>query len=228
VGIAELDIPELSCRTVFQCATALPFQRRVFLQEISMKNGIAKPSLLAFALALAAGAVHAGECTPSASATVKPQASAAMPAPAQAVYYNPWADLMRMQAVLDSQFNAMNALWMPAMFAPPTAFAPVSAFALPTPVSALQQTRDGYRLEVPLPGFKAEDIHVRLDGQLLAITAQTSSTVKVGRQDGQSRSSFAETLTLPVPVEAAELKQSYENGVLIITLPSRKGAAGQA
>ncbi len=193
-----------------------------------MKTGVLKPSLLAFALVLAAGAVHAGECTPSASTTVKPQASAAMPVPAHAFYYNPWADLMRMQAVLDSQFDAMNALWMPVMFATPTAFAPAMAFTLPTPVSVLQQTQDGYRLVVPLPGFKAEDIHVHLDGRLLAITAQTSSTVKVGEQDGQSRSSFATTLTVPGPVQASELKESFENGVLTITLPSRKGAAGQA
>ena len=182
-----------------------------------MQTGISKPSLLAFALALAAGAVHAGECAPPAAATVKPQA-AAMPVPAPAFYYNPWAELMRMQVLLDSQFNAMNALRMPVMSAAPIAFA----------VSALQQTQDGYRLEIPLPGFKAEDIQVRLDGQLLAITAETSSTVKVGQQDGQSRSSFAQTLTLPGPVQASELKQTFENGVLTITLPSRKGAAGQA
>ena len=186
-----------------------------------MQTGISKPSLLVFALVLAAGAVHAGECTPSASAAAKPRA-AAMPVPAHAFYYNPWADLVRMQAVLDSQFNAMNALRMPVMSAAPI------AFAFPTRVSALQQTQDGYRLEIPLPGFKAEDIQVRLEGQLLAITAETSSTVKVGQQDGQSRSSFAETLTLPGPVQASELKQTFENGVLTITLPSRKGAAGQA
>jgi HSP20 family protein len=195
-----------------------------------MKTAISKPSLLAVALALAAGAVLAGECAPSAPATAKPQAAAAMPIPAHAWYYNPWGDLMRMQALLDSQVNAMNALWMPVMLDPQTAFAPPSAFTLATPVSALQQTQDGYRLEVPLPGFKAEDIHVRLDGQFLAITAQTSSTVKVGQQEGQSRSSrsFAETLTLPGPVQASELKESFENGVLTITIPSRKGAAGQA
>lgn len=47
-----------------------------------MKSEISKPSLLAFALVLAAGAVHAGECAPRADAAA--QASAAMPAPARA------------------------------------------------------------------------------------------------------------------------------------------------
>jgi HSP20 family protein len=193
-----------------------------FFQEVSMK--ISQSSLLAISLALAAGAVQAGECTPGADAAATPKSAAAMPAPAHAVYYNPWADLMRMQAAMDSQFNAMNALLQPMLIVPQP------NFAMSTPVSALQRTPDGYRLDIPLHGFKAEDIHVRLDGQLLAITAETSSsgTLKVGQQDEQSRSSrsFAETLTLPGPVEASQLQESFKDGVLTLTIPARKNSAG--
>jgi len=124
-----------------------------------------------------------------------------------------------MQAALEHQFDAMNAL--------PLKFAPPPAFMMPTLVSMLQHTQDGYRLEIPLPGFKAEDIHVRLDGQLLSITAETASTTKVGQQEAQSWSSraFAKTLTLPDSVKASKLKQSFENGVLILTFPDREGTA---
>ncbi len=185
-----------------------------------MNTGISKPSLLTWVLALATGAVHAGECPPSGNAQAMPQASAAMPVPARPFYYNPWgnpwADFARMQALMDRQFNAMNTL--------PVMFVPLPTLDLPTPVSTLQPTQEGYRLQLPLPGFKAEDIHVRLDGQVLTITAETTNTVKAGEQEAQSRSSraFAETLTLPGPVKASELKESYENGVLTITLPGRK------
>lgn len=126
-----------------------------------------------------------------------------------------------MQAALEHQFDAMNAV--PVMFVPPP------AFMMSTPVSMLQHTQDGYRLEIPLPGFKAEDIHVRLDGQLLllSIIAETASTTMVGQQEAQSWSSraFAKTLTLPDSVKASKLKQSFENGVLILTFPDRKGTA---
>ncbi len=183
-----------------------------------MKTGISTPSILALSLALAAGGAYAGECPPQAGATANPQSAAAMPAPTHAFYYNPWADFMRMQAALESPFGAMNPLWVPVMFVPPP------SFAVPTRISALQQTKDGYQLAIPLPGFKPEDVHIRLDGQLLSISAQASSVLKVGQNDEQStsRRAFAETLTLPAPVKASELKESFKDGVLTITLPGQK------
>jgi HSP20 family protein len=114
----------------------------------------------------------------------------------------------------------MNPHWMPVLFAPPPA--PV----MPTPISTLQATEEGFRLEVPLPGFKAEDIQVRVEGALLAITARTRSTTSTEGGETQSQRSFAQTLTLPAQVEAAELKQRFENDVLILTLPVRKSSAG--
>lgn len=177
-----------------------------------MKTGISAPSILALSLALATLGAHAGECPPQ-------NGAADMPAPTQAFYYNPWADFARMQAMLDSPFTGMNPFWMPVMFVPP------STVAMPARTSALEQTKDGYKLAIPLPGFKPEDVHVRLDGQLLSISAQTSSTLKVGQNDEQGTSSraFAETLTLPGPIKASELKESFKDGVLTITLPGPKG-----
>jgi HSP20 family molecular chaperone IbpA len=183
-----------------------------------MKTFVSQSFLLASLLAAAAGSVHAGDC-PERNATVPGNQAQSMPAPAtaQVFYASPWAELVRMQAAMERQFEAMNAL--PVLFVPPP------TFVMPTPVSALQHTQDGYRLEIPLPGFKQEDVHVRLDGQLLSITAETASKSNVGDQDMQSRSSrtFAETLTLPSSVKATKLKQSFENGVLILTLSGNEG-----
>ncbi len=187
-----------------------------------MNTGNFQTSMLALALALTAGAVQAGDCAPSADKAQKPDTAAAMPAPGQVYFYNPWSDLMRMEAALENPFgpfNSMNALWQPMMFAPPM------AYPMPTRISTLQKTKDGYQLDIPLKGFKPEDIHVRLDGQLLTISAQTanSDTVKVGQQDEQSRSSrsFAETMTLPGPVQASQLKENFKDGVLTLTIPAQ-------
>jgi HSP20 family protein len=184
---------------------------------------IPQPSALAFALALATTGAYAGDCpqngnSPDKSAAATPTA----PVPAQFFYYNPWADLMRMQAMMDHEFNAMNL--MPAMFVPSPAYLPA------VQASTLQRTSDGYRLDIPLPGYEAKDIKVRLDGEQLTISAETShnGTTKVGQGNEQTMSSgsFAETLTLPGPVEASALKESFEKGVLSITIPARKAAGG--
>jgi len=175
-----------------------------------------KPTLLTLALAATAGAVFAAECAPNAEVTLSTHALAPNPDP-QIVYVNPMADLLRMQAMLNQQL--LGSFWMPVML-PPTA-----ALQMPAVTPALLRTQDGYQLSLPLAGFKPEDIHVRLDGRTLTISAQTSGSgsFKVGQGTEQSQSlrSFAETLTLPGPVQAAALKQSFQNGVLTLSLPSQ-------
>jgi HSP20 family molecular chaperone IbpA len=179
-----------------------------------MKNS--SSTLLAMSLALVAGGSQAGECTPGNAATL-PRASLAVPTFA---VYNPWSDLNGITVMLDNQLNALSNYLRPGVFAQPS--------LVPMRVSTLQQTRDGYRLEVPLPGFKAEDIHVHLEGQWLRIDAANAETVKVGGQPEQSRSSFAESLTLPGPVDAAGLRQSFKDGVLTLTIPASGKSADKS
>jgi HSP20 family protein len=186
-----------------------------------MRTVLSKPSLLAFALAAVAGGALAQDC-PS-------DLSGAVPSPAMRniVYIDPFADLLRMQAAMAREinaFNAMDAMLMPVVMAPPV------EFAMPAQASELQRTKDGYQLQVRVPGFKPEDIHVQLNGQLLTISARdsTKESRKVGNQPEETLStrSFVQTLTLPGPVEANGLKQSVRSGVLTITIPSEPGAPG--
>lgn len=192
-----------------------------------MQTGTLKSTVIA--LLLAAGSAQADNCPPCAEAPAKAPDSAASAAPEQVFYYNPWADMLRMQAMQNALLNSMNPLWRPVMWGPPM-MQPAMRMDAPMsmPVSHLQPTAEGYRLEVPLPAFKADDIHVRLDGRLLTITAESANTAKVGGSDEQSRRSFAETLTLPTAVQPSALKQQFENGVLTITLPAAKASAGPA
>lgn len=180
-----------------------------------MTREILKASLFTFALA--AGAVQAAECPPEAAPAAATQPEAMPPT---AFYYTPWADLIRMRALLNAPFNPMPPLWVPVMLPPP------SIQAMPMPVSTLRATGEGYRLDIPLPGFKAEDVKVNLDGRLLTISATTSNTEKAAGLEQQSRRSFSETLTLPVAVRPADLRQHYENGVLTLTLPAAKSGNG--
>jgi HSP20 family molecular chaperone IbpA len=194
-----------------------------------MKSVLLKPSLLAFALAAMAGSALAKDCTADPSTPSDIQASAAMPRPAMGNFtlIDPLADMMRIQAAMDREFNALNSMWVPVMMAPPL------NFNMPIETSALQRTANGYQLHVRVPGFKPEDIHVHLSGRLLNITAQdsTQGSYKVGNAPEQAMStrSFSETLTLPESVDARGVKQAVQNGVLTITFPaSQKTGAGKA
>jgi HSP20 family molecular chaperone IbpA len=215
------------------------FFHRFFFQEMNMKAAILKPSLLALALTMPMAASHADDSTAKQPAKQTPKAEAT--AKGDAVNQNPWNDFMRMQAEMMREMNAMNAsMWMPMMLTPPIAFAPTmvfppapASFAMPTVQSSgVKRTDTGYQLQLRLPGYKPEDIRVRLDGQLLTVSAESSSdrTVKMGQQSEQSQSShtYAEAITLPGPVQASGLKESYKDGVLTITVPSRKSDNGSA
>jgi HSP20 family protein len=189
-----------------------------------MKPVFVKPFLLAFALAAFAGGACAKECTsdPGPQDNSQGSTATAQPATANIVYFNPFPDLMRMQAAMDREFNALNTMWVPVLMAPPV------DFAMPMQTSVLHRTANGYQLRINLPGFRPEDIHVQLNGRFLNITAQesTDGTYKVGNAPEQSMSmrNFSETLTLPESVEASGMKQNVQNGVLIITLPSNEKA----
>ncbi len=183
-----------------------------------MKNLLSRSCLSAFLIAASAGSVHAAECPDrSTSAPAHQASSASAPDPGQGVFANPWAELVRLQAAMARQFDALNSL--------PVMFVPQPVFMMPTPVSTLQATEDGYRIEIPLPGFKPEDVKVHLDGKVLSVAAETSKTSKVGDQDVQGRSEqrFAETLTLPASVKTSKYTQDFENGVLILTFPHSQG-----
>lgn len=184
-----------------------------------MKMAILTPSLLALSLALPAASSLAGECTAAPGAA----ASASNPV------YDPSPEVMRMQAALVREFDALasSPVWLPIMYVPATAVTP--------PVlqgGDLQRTAEGYQLEFKLPGYRPENVHVHLDGHVLTVSAESSSrgTVQVGQQPEQSltRSAFAQTLTLPGAVQASGLRESFQNGVLTIRIPAVKTSAGAA
>jgi HSP20 family molecular chaperone IbpA len=194
-----------------------------------MKSVLLRPSLLAIALAAIAASALAKDCTADPSTPANSHASAvtSYPSMGNIVFINPLADMMRMQAAMDREFNSLNAMGVPVMLAPPL------NFTMPVETSALHRTANGYQLHVSVSGFKPDDIHVQLNGRLLNISAQdsTQGSYKVGNvpQQAMSTRSFSETLTLPESVEASGMKQSVQNGVLTITLPSnQKAGAGKA
>ena len=83
-------------------------------------------------------------------------------------------------------------------------------------------------IEAALPGFKPEQIHVQVEGDVLTIRAtqkQEQSTEKgayVRREITENE--MYRAISLPVPIEVEEIDAAYEHGVLTLCMPKRATA----
>jgi hypothetical protein len=71
----------------------------------------------------------------------------------------------------------------------------------------IQRTDQGYRLEIPVPGFRPEDINVTVEDRQLTVE---------GRNE---RRRFTRAITLPEEVDAERVEANVENGLLMLSLP---------
>jgi len=89
---------------------------------------------------------------------------------------------------------------------------------------------DAYTVKAEIPGVRREDIDVRIDGNIVTISAETTSgteqkdgerVLRRERQRGVSRRSFS----LECPLDEEHADAGYEDGVLTLTLPKKPGKA---
>ena len=79
-----------------------------------------------------------------------------------------------------------------------------------------------YRLEVAAPGLAKEDFKINVEDVTLTISAAKTVETKEGdkfirREFGYS--TFKRTFTLPETVDVTNIKATYDNGILVLTLP---------
>jgi len=93
----------------------------------------------------------------------------------------------------------------------------------------LSERDDHYLVKADIPGVRKEDIDVRIDGNVVTLSAQSKSEKEERddgrvlfkeRQEGTASRSFA----LDCPVDEARADARYEDGILNLKLP--KKAAG--
>ncbi len=83
---------------------------------------------------------------------------------------------------------------------------------------------DHYLLEAELPGFKKEDIHLNIEGDLLTILAKhEENKEEKDKQYLRRERNFAsyERSFDVSEVKAEEIRANYNNGVLELTLPKK-------
>ncbi len=87
----------------------------------------------------------------------------------------------------------------------------------------IRDTGDKYLLEAELPGFKKEEIHLDLNGDILTISAKHTEDKQEKGDDGYLRrerryGAFARSFDVS-GIKTDGISASYENGVLTLELP---------
>jgi len=93
------------------------------------------------------------------------------------------------------------------------------------PAVNVSEDEKNYMVEVIAPGFKKEDFKLKVDDDILTISAETKSETK---EDGNGReytrreysyNSFSRSFRLPDNVKDDSISASYQDGILKLELP---------
>jgi len=91
------------------------------------------------------------------------------------------------------------------------------------PVLDVYENADSVTVQVELAGMKKEDFEISLEEDTLTIAGERKR--ETGGERGESFRSersfgtFRRAISLPAPVKGSEVRATYENGILTITLP---------
>jgi HSP20 family protein len=90
------------------------------------------------------------------------------------------------------------------------------------PAVNIRETKNHYKLDVAVPGFKKDDFKITTEDGLLTISAETSKEESEEKENYTrkefSSSSFTRAFNLPENVEVDNIKANYNNGLLEIEL----------
>ncbi len=90
------------------------------------------------------------------------------------------------------------------------------------------QDKDHVFVKCELPGMKKEDIQISLHENTLTISGERKQETEIKEGDGYRSERFFgrfhRSLTLPVPVQASNVKAQYKDGILAVTLAKAEEA----
>ncbi len=131
--------------------------------------------------------------------------------------WDPWRELMTLRQQMDRLFEDR---WTPTR-----ASAPNASGALFLPIDVYSDD-EGVVVLASLPGLKAEDVDIVLQGDTVTIQGETqppSGNVQWAVQE-RPYGKFSRSLTLNVPVDMTKAEAEFENGILTLRLPKAESA----
>ncbi|WP_109437115.1 Hsp20/alpha crystallin family protein [Aquimarina sp. AU119] len=106
----------------------------------------------------------------------------------------------------------------------------IGKIANSTPAVNVKETDEDFYVELAAPGLSKEDFNIELDNDVLTISSETKSEKETSENKGKytrkefSYSTFKRSFSLPDTVEGTGIEASYENGVLLVTIPKKEEA----
>jgi HSP20 family protein len=90
-----------------------------------------------------------------------------------------------------------------------------------TPVADVEETADGYTVEIELPGVQRNDLDVEIAGRRLTVTGERKDRERVGilRRRERTVGRFHYEVSLPGGVDDASAEARLDDGVLTIRVP---------
>ncbi|HEA30824.1 MAG TPA: Hsp20/alpha crystallin family protein [Leeuwenhoekiella sp.] len=110
----------------------------------------------------------------------------------------------------------------------------VNNIGVSIPAVNITEKDDTFEVEVAAPGKAKEDFNIELDNDVLTISASAKNENE--EQDKKAKytrrefsySTFKRAFSLPDSVDNAKIAASYNNGVLLLTIPKKEEAKVQA
>ncbi len=129
--------------------------------------------------------------------------------------YNPFSEVVSLR-------EAMDRLLADSFITPST-----SAFGNRGVNANLFETKEGFILQLPMPGVQADDVEITIQQDTLSLKWQTkvqapegATALWHGFQSGQYQQAF----TLPSPINSESAEASYTDGILTLHLPKAEHA----
>jgi len=110
----------------------------------------------------------------------------------------------------------------------------VNNIGVSIPAVNITEKDDTFEVEVAAPGKAKEDFNIELDADVLTISATSKNENEEQDKKGKytrrefSYSTFKRAFSLPDSVDNAKIAASYNNGVLLLTIPKKEEAKVQA
>lgn len=138
--------------------------------------------------------------------------------------WRPFEELREMERMMDEMMRWPLRPWR----------RPLIWWRIPTeevgwsPPLEIYEKQDKFIVRAELPGMKKEDVDISLVGDTLTISGERKPEADIKDEEylrcELCYGKFSRSITLPSTIDSSKVEATYENGILIITLPKAEEA----
>jgi HSP20 family protein len=129
--------------------------------------------------------------------------------------YDPLGEMVSLRSAMDRLFEDS--------FVSPLTWRTIGNGDSITPPIDVHETDDELVVTASLPGMKGEDVEITITGQSLTLRGEFKAHEEIKREQYLYRErrygSFSRSLQLPVRVQGDQAKATFNDGVLILSIP---------